>query len=96
MLADRLSQEAQSCFAIPLRSQQEIDRIPGLVDGPIPPSIGRDVAATKAFFRKAIKAQGSPPRTITLDGCAASHRAVREMQVDGQLPADTKLAHQNI
>src|SRR6202522_4192388 len=45
----------------------------------------------KAFFRKAIKTQGSTPTTITLDGYAASHRAVREMQADGQLAADTKL-----
>jgi transposase-like protein len=51
----------------------------------------RDVAAAKAFFRKAIKGQGSAPRTITLDGYAASHRAVREMKADGELPADTKL-----
>ena len=49
----------------------------------------RNVAAAKAFFRKAIKSQGSAPRTITLDGYAASHRAVREMKIDGQLPADT-------
>ena len=54
-------------------------------------SAKRDVAAAKAFFRKAIKDQGSTPRTITLDGYAASHRAVREMKGDGQLPADTKL-----
>ena len=54
-------------------------------------SAKRDVAAAKAFFRKAIKDQGSTPRTITLDGYAASHRAVREMKDDGQLPADTKL-----
>jgi transposase-like protein len=51
----------------------------------------RDVAAAKAFFRKAVKTQGSTPTTITLDGYAASHRAVREMQADGQLAADTKL-----
>ena len=51
----------------------------------------RDVGAAKAFFRKAIKGQGSAPRTITLDGYAASHRAVREMKVDGQLPSDTKI-----
>src|SRR5271156_2589207 len=51
----------------------------------------RDVGAAKAFFRKAIKSQGSPPRTITLDGYAASHRAVREMKTDGQLPTDTKV-----
>ena len=49
----------------------------------------RNVAAAKASFRKAIKSQGSAPRTITLDGYAASHRAVREMKIDGQLPADT-------
>jgi transposase-like protein len=30
----------------------------------------RDVGAAKAFFRKAIKSQGSTPRTITLDGYA--------------------------
>lgn len=51
----------------------------------------RDVAAAKAFFRKAIKSQGSTPRTITLDGYAASHRAVREMKADGLLNEDTKL-----
>ena|ERR1700722_9230663 len=38
----------------------------------------RDVGAARAFFRKAIKRQGSTPRTITLDVYAASHRAVRE------------------
>jgi transposase-like protein len=54
-------------------------------------SARRDVAAAKAFFRKAIKARGCAPRTITLDGYAASHRAVREMKVDGTLPDDTKL-----
>ena len=53
-------------------------------------STRRDVVAAKAFFRKAIKHQGSP-RTITLDGYAASHRAVREMKADGQLPAETRL-----
>ena len=40
----------------------------------------RDVGAAKAFLRKAIKSQGSAPRTITLDGYAASHRAMREMK----------------
>ena len=39
----------------------------------------RDVAAAKAFFRKAFKTQGCVPRTITLDGYQASHRAVREL-----------------
>jgi transposase-like protein len=51
----------------------------------------RDVAAAKAFYRKAIQGQGSTPRTIILDGYAASHRVVREMKADGQKPIDTKL-----
>jgi transposase-like protein len=45
----------------------------------------------KDFFKKAIKSQGRAPQTITLDGYAASHRAVREMKADGLLPEDTKL-----
>ncbi|TDG02103.1 IS6 family transposase [Paraburkholderia guartelaensis] len=51
----------------------------------------RDVEAAKAFFRKAIKHQGQPPKSITLDGYAASHRAVREMKADGLLSEDTKV-----
>jgi transposase-like protein len=39
----------------------------------------RDVAAAKAFFRRAFKIQGRLPRAITLDGYQASHRAVREV-----------------
>jgi transposase-like protein len=54
-------------------------------------SARRDVKAAKAFFRKAIKHQGEPPNTITLDGYAASHRAVREMKADGLLHGDTKV-----
>ena len=54
-------------------------------------SARRDVAAAKAFFRKAIKRQQRPPQTITLDGYAASHRAVRELKADGSLPTETKL-----
>jgi transposase-like protein len=51
----------------------------------------RDVAAVKAFFSKAIRHQGQSPDSITLDGYAASHRAVREMKADGLLPEDTKV-----
>jgi len=54
-------------------------------------STRRDVGAARAFFRKAIENQGAPPQTVTLDGYAASHRAVREMKADGQLLADTKV-----
>ena len=39
----------------------------------------RDVASAKAFFRRAFKNQGRPPRAITLDGHQASHRAAREI-----------------
>src|ERR1700676_4602840 len=35
--------------------------------------------------------QGSAPATITLDGYAASDRAVRKMKADGQIPDDMKL-----
>ncbi|WP_432432218.1 DDE-type integrase/transposase/recombinase [Granulicella arctica] len=34
----------------------------------------RDVAAATAFFKKAIRHEGRPSQTITLDGYAASHR----------------------
>ena len=66
-----------------------VDRAGQTVD--LRPSATRDVAAAKAFFKKAIKSQGRPPQTITLDGYAASHRAVREMKADGVLPEDTTL-----
>jgi transposase-like protein len=66
-----------------------VDRAGNTVDFRLSPR--RDVAAAKAFFRKAIKGQGSVPRSITLDGYAASHRAVHEMKADGELPAEAKL-----
>jgi transposase-like protein len=66
-----------------------VDRAGNTVDFRLSPR--RDVAAAKAFFRKAIKGQGPGPRTVTLDGYAASHRAVREMKTDGELPGVTKV-----
>ena len=51
----------------------------------------RDVAAAKAFFRKALKTQGRAPVSVTLDGYAASHRAVREMPAENAVWKDTKL-----
>ena len=38
----------------------------------------RDVAAAKAFFRRAFSSQGRLPHKITLDGYQASHRAAEE------------------
>src|ERR1700677_336900 len=38
----------------------------------------RDVAAAKAFFRRAFMRQGRLPHKITLDGYQASHRAAKE------------------
>src|SRR5712692_5096983 len=66
-----------------------IDRAGRTVDFRL--SAKRDVAAAKGFFRKALKGQQRVPQTITLDGYAASHRAVRELKADGLLSADTKL-----
>jgi transposase-like protein len=66
-----------------------VDRAGQTVD--FRPSTRRDVAAAKAFFRKAIKRQLRPPQTITLDGYAASHRAVHELKADSYLPTETKL-----
>jgi transposase-like protein len=65
-----------------------VDRVGRTVDFRL--SARRDVAAAKAFFRKAINNHQHPPETITLDGYAASHRAVREMKADGSLPRNTK------
>jgi transposase-like protein len=53
-------------------------------------SAKRDTAAAKAFFAKAVKSQGLP-QTVTLDGYAASHRAVRELKTDGVLHQSTKV-----
>jgi transposase-like protein len=45
----------------------------------------RDMAAAKRFFSKATKQHGAP-RVITLDGYAASHRAVVKLKTSGILP----------
>jgi transposase-like protein len=54
-------------------------------------STNRDVPAAKAFFRKALKTQGRAPVSITLDGYAASHRAVRELPAQNSRWKDTRL-----
>jgi transposase-like protein len=51
----------------------------------------RDVAAAKAFFRKAFKSQGRLPEKITLDGYQASHRAAREFLNEHQGGEGTKI-----
>jgi nucleoside phosphorylase len=58
-------------------------------------SARRDVTAAKAFFRKAIKNQQLCPRTIALDGYAASHRAVHELKADGSLRRTRSCARRN-
>jgi transposase-like protein len=45
----------------------------------------RDTDAAKRFFSRAIKRHGAP-RVITLDGYAASHRAVAKLKEVGTLP----------
>jgi len=51
----------------------------------------RDVAAAKAFFRRAFKGQGRLPRAITLDGYQASHRAAREFLAEHQGGTQTQI-----
>jgi transposase-like protein len=43
--------------------------------------------AVKQFFQQAIEKRGVPQK-ITLDGYAASHKAVRELQEEKVLPAE--------
>ena len=45
----------------------------------------RDVAAAKRFFCKALE-NHAPPRVITLDAYAASHRAIKELKSAGSIP----------
>ena len=47
----------------------------------------RDIAAAKRFLQQAIAKRGIPQK-LTLDGYAASHEAVGELQKEGVLPAD--------
>jgi transposase-like protein len=49
-------------------------------------SARRDIAAAKRFLQQAIEKRGIPQK-ITLDGYAASHVAVGELQEEGTLPA---------
>jgi transposase-like protein len=66
-----------------------VDKEGNTVDFRLSPK--RDVAAAKAFFRKALRTQGRAPLRITLDGYAASHRAVREMPSENVVWKHTKL-----
>ena len=51
----------------------------------------RDVAATKAVFRRAFKSQGRLPRAITLDSYQASHWAAREILGEHRRGKRTKI-----
>ena len=53
-------------------------------------SRNRDVNAAKTFLRNAMKNRRTPTK-ITLDAYAASHRAVREMKENGELPRRVKV-----
>ena len=66
-----------------------VDRDGNTVDFRLSPT--RDVAAAKAFFRKALRTQQRAPVSITLDGYAASQRAVREMPGEDEAWNHTKL-----
>jgi transposase-like protein len=66
-----------------------VDKEGNTVDFRLSPK--RDVAAAKAFFRKALRTHGRAPISITLDGYAASHRAVREMPSENRVWKHTKL-----
>ena len=50
----------------------------------------RNANAAKSFVRSAMKNTRVPTK-ITLDAYAASHRAVREMKEDGELPGRVKV-----
>jgi transposase-like protein len=50
----------------------------------------RDIDAAKRFFSRALKRHGAP-RVITLDGYAASHRAVAQLKEVGTLPGSVQV-----
>src|SRR5437763_1039765 len=50
----------------------------------------RDVNAAKVFLRKAMNGQRIPTK-ITLDAYAASHRAVADSKVSGELPKRVRI-----
>jgi transposase-like protein len=50
----------------------------------------RDTAAAQRFFSRATKQHGAP-RVITLDGYAASHRAVAKLKEIGTLPSRVRI-----
>jgi transposase-like protein len=62
-----------------------VDRVGLTVDFLL--SESRDMAAAKCFFQHAIEKRGVPEK-ITLDGYAASHAAVAELQEGDVLPAN--------
>jgi transposase-like protein len=66
-----------------------LDRDGNTVDFRLTPT--RDVAAAKAFFRKALRTQRRAPVSITLDSYAASYRAVREMPKEDEAWKHIKL-----
>src|SRR5882672_10615565 len=53
-------------------------------------SARRDMTAAKRFLQQAIAKRGVPQK-LTLDGYAASHEAIGELQKEGVLPADLKV-----
>ena len=55
----------------------------------------RDMAAAKRFFSRATKQHGAP-RVITLDGYAASHRAVATLKTSGILPRRVRVRSASI
>jgi transposase-like protein len=66
-----------------------VDREGKTVDFQLSPR--RNVAAAKAFLRKMLNAQAAAPTSITLDGYAASHRAVRELAAENPMLEKTEL-----